>query len=144
MTRCSSSATHSHFPFSSCYSFSLPLCFLPAQSCSAFLPSLFFSLFFRIALIGYINDVPFAFALRLQNRKCCDCHSPGSGECGARGGGVAGLDVGVTLSVIVFNTSIYFSRYQSSLEQSPSRWLYWGQFRKKHSAVRFRGWRLHP
>jgi len=69
---------------------------------------------------------------------------PASGERGAKRGGIAGSEVGVILSVIIFNTSIYFSRYQSSLEQSPSRWLYWGQFRKNHSAVRFRRWKHHP
>lgn len=47
-----------------------------------------------------------------------------SGECTAKRGGLAGSEVEVMLSVIVFNTNIYFSRYQSSLEQSPSRWFY--------------------
>lgn len=59
-------------------------------------------------------------------------------------GGLAGSEVEVMLSVIVFNTNIYFSRCKSSLKQNPSRWFYWGQFRKNHSAVRFRGWKLHP
>lgn len=66
---------------------------------------------------------------------------PGSGECGARREGIAGSEVEAMLSVsvLVFNLSIYFSRYQNSLEHSPSSWLCWSQVRKNHSAVRFTG-----
>lgn len=47
-----------------------------------------------------------------------------SGECTAKRGGLAGSEVEVMLSVIVFNTNIYFSRCKSSLKQNPSRWFY--------------------
>lgn len=44
--------------------------------------------------------------------------------CAAGRGRLTWSVVEVILSVIVFNSNIYFSRCHSSLEQSPSGWLY--------------------
>lgn len=92
---------------------------LPIQPCSAFSTYFFLSLFFRIALIGCITP---AFALGRQTAVAAVHAAPG--ECAAGRGRLAGPEVEVVLSVIAFNSNIYFSRCHSSLEQSPSGWLY--------------------
>lgn len=58
------------------YSFSLPLCFLPDQTHSVLQTISFLLPVLQNSLNRILKWYPPAFAVGLQNRKCCDCHSP--------------------------------------------------------------------